>query len=116
MVQIKGQVQPSHLSNLQPYRLISHLRDKGHPNTFYLPNLKQNRCKYHVSRQGSSRDQFVLLIYQFPNHIGYNLIIATRVISILSFYRIQSQIGLPHVLNRGTRSTFPFIKLCKLIG
>jgi len=45
MFQIKGQVQPSHLSNLQPYRLISHLCDKGHPNTFYLPNLKPNKYK-----------------------------------------------------------------------
>jgi len=38
MFQIKGQVKPSNLSNLQPYRLISRLRDNGHPNTFYLPN------------------------------------------------------------------------------
>ena len=69
MFQIKGQVQPSHLSNLQPYRLISHLRDNGQPNTFYLPNLKSNRYKYHVSRQGTSRDKFILHIYQTSNHI-----------------------------------------------
>ena len=80
MFRIKGQVQTSHLSNLQPYRLISHLCDKGHPNTFYLPNLKPNsfylpnlkpnRYKYHVSYQGSSRDKFILHIYQTSNHIG----------------------------------------------
>jgi len=70
MFRIKGQVQPSHLSNLQPYRLISHLRAKGHPNTFYLPNLKPNRYEYLVSRQGSSRDKFIHHIYQTSNHIG----------------------------------------------
>ena len=67
MFQIKGQVQPSHLSNLQPYRLISHLRDKCQPNTFYLPDLKPNRYKSHVSRQRSSRDKFILHIYQTSN-------------------------------------------------
>jgi len=42
MFSIKGQIQPSHLSNLQQYRLISYFRDMDHPNTFYLPNLEQN--------------------------------------------------------------------------
>jgi len=79
----KGQIQRSHVSNCQPYRLISHFRDKDRPNTFYLPILKPNRYKYYVSLQGTSREKFNLNIYQTCNHIGENLIFATRVIPIL---------------------------------
>jgi len=84
---MKGQIQPSHLLNLQPYRLISHFHDKYHPKTFYLPDLK-----YHASLQGTSRDKFNINIYQTCNHIGENLIFTTRVIAILLIYRIQNQI------------------------
>jgi hypothetical protein len=37
---------------------------------FNLPNLKQNRFKYHVSHKGIYRDKFNLHIYQTSNHIG----------------------------------------------
>ena len=35
-----------------------------------LPNLKQNKFKYHVSQKGTLRDKFKLPIYQNCNHIG----------------------------------------------
>jgi len=70
MFQIKRQFQPSHLSNFQPYRLISLFCDKGHPITLYLPNLEPNRFKYHASQQGTSRDKLNLHIYQTCNHIS----------------------------------------------
>jgi len=90
---IEGQVKPSYLSNMKPSRLKSCFRDKGHPYTFYLPNLNPNRFKYYATHQGASRDKLPLHIYQTFNHICYNLIFATRVIPILSFYGIQNQIG-----------------------
>ena len=70
--------------------LISLFCDKGHFNTLYLPNLDPNRFKYHVSHQGTSRDNLNLHIYQtcfIKSHF------CARVIPILSFYRIQNQIG-----------------------
>ena len=48
MFLIKGQVQPSYFSNLQPYRPKSHFRDKEHSKTLILPNTKQNMFTYHV--------------------------------------------------------------------
>jgi len=84
---------PSYLSKMKPYRLKSCFRDKGHPYTFYLPNLKPNRFKYYATHQGASRDKLTLYIYQTFNHICYNLIFATRVIPIFTFYGIQNQIG-----------------------
>jgi len=86
-------VKPSYLSNMKPYRLKSCFRDKGHPYTFYLPNLNPNRFKYYATHQGTSRDKLTLHIYQNFHHICYNLIFATRVIPILLFYGIQNQIG-----------------------
>ena len=53
MFRIKGQVQSSHLSNMQAYRPKSHFRDKGHTNTFILPNTKPNRVTFHISHQGT---------------------------------------------------------------
>ena len=46
------------------YRLKSCFRDKGHPDTFYLPNLNPNRFKYYATHQGTSRDMLNLHIYQ----------------------------------------------------
>ena len=77
----------------ETYKLKSCFRDKGHPYTFYLPNLNPNRFKYYATHQGASRDKLTLHIYQPFNHICYNLIFATRVIPVLSFYGIQNQIG-----------------------
>ena len=61
---IEGQVNPSYLSNMKPYRLKSCFRDKGHPYTFYLPNLNPNRFKYYATHQGTSRVKLNLHIYQ----------------------------------------------------
>jgi len=54
------------------------------------------------------KGQVYLPIYQTCKHIGQNLVFATRVNPVLSFYRIQNQIGSHHVLYQGTHSTFPF--------
>ena len=81
MFGIKGQVQISHLSNLQAYRSKSLFRDQvipilsfyriqnqilsrqGHSNTSILPNTKLNRLTYHVSHQGTSSN------FQFIKHV-----------------------------------------------
>ena len=67
----------------------------------------------HILRVHSNLSNlFNLPVYQTCNHIGLNIIFATRIIAIFSFYRIENQIGSHHVLNQGTHSTFLFIKLC----
>ena len=86
-------MKPSYLSNMKPYKLKCCFRDKGHPYTFYLPNLNPNRFKYYATHQRASRDKLTLHIYETFNNICYNLIFVTRVIPILSIYGIQNQIG-----------------------
>ena len=70
MFRIKGQVQTSHLSNLQAYRPKTHFRDMGHSNSFILPNMKLNSFTYQVSHQGTSRVMVNLHIYQTCNRIS----------------------------------------------
>ena len=53
---IEGQVKPPYLSNMKPYRLKSCFRDKGHPYTFYLPNLNPSWLKYYATHQRTSRN------------------------------------------------------------
>ena len=57
MFRIQGQVQTSHLSNLQAYSPKSHFCVKDQSNTFILPNTNPNRFTYHVSHQGTLRDK-----------------------------------------------------------
>ena len=57
--------------NLLIYQTCNHslFCDKGHSNTFILPNTKTNRFTYQVLNQGKLRDKFNLHIYQNCNHI-----------------------------------------------
>jgi len=48
---------------MKPYKLKSCFRDKGHPYTFYLPNLNPNRFKYYVTHQGTGSN------FQFIKHV-----------------------------------------------
>ena len=113
MFQIKGQVQPSYLSNFNPYRLISHLRDNGQPNTFYLPNLKPNRYKYHVSRHIERQIHPSYLSnfkpYMLKSHFRDKGHSNTFILPNTKPNRFTN-----HVLNQGTSSTFPFIKFATI--
>ena len=94
---IKGQVQTSHLSNLQAYRPKSHFRYNGQSNTFILPNTKPNRFTYHVCNkvhQGTSSN------FPFIKHHDkgpFNTLILLNLKSNRFKY---------HVLNQGASSTF----------
>ena len=57
MFRIQGQVQTSHLSNLQAYCPKSHFCVKDQSKTFILPNTNPNRFTYHVSHQGTLRNK-----------------------------------------------------------
>ena len=99
---IKGQVQTSHLSNLQAYRPKSHFRDTGQSNTFILPNTKPNRFTYHVCNkvhQGTSSN--------FP----FIKFIDKGQFKTLIFSNLKQNRFKYHVLNHATSSTFIFIKI-----
>ena len=84
------------------YRPKSHFRDKGHTNTFILPNTKPNRVTYHVcnkGRQGTSSN-FPFIKLRDKGHFN------TFILPNLKPNRFKY-----HVLNQGTSSTFLFIKI-----
>jgi len=94
------------MGQVQPFKLKL-------SNTFILPNTKPNTfetksfqyihfTEYKIKQAHIScfatRDKFKHPIYQTCRHIDQNLIFTTMVNPILSFYRIQNQIG-SHIMS-----------------
>ena len=126
MFRIKGQVQTSHLSNLQAYRPKYHFQDNVIPIlSFYrIQNQIGSHIRFRIKGQVQTSHLSNLQAYRPKYHFR------DKVIPIISFYRIQNQILsvqghsntsiLPnkklnrltyHVSHPGTSSNITFIKL-----
>ena len=102
MFRIKGQIQTSHLSNLQAYRPKSHFRDNGQSNTFILQNTKPNRFTYHVCNKGCQGTSSIFPFIKLRDKGHFN----TFILPNLKPNRFKY-----YVLNQGTSSTFILIKI-----
>ena len=67
------------------------LSRQGHSNTFILPNIKSNRLTYHVSHQGTTSNISFNKLVDIYTKISFSR--QGLINPILSFYRIQNQIG-----------------------
>ena len=112
MFRIKGQVQTSHLSNLQTYRPKSHFRDNGQSNTFILPNTKPNMFTYHVSHQGTSSNFPFIKLVGIQTKISFS-----RRGSIQYFHFTEYKTKQVHISCFASRDNFklPIYQSCRQI-